>query len=69
MDGLAFINTLCLVAFQIQSFEYSKTHNAPITCLEWSLNGLKLFSGDETGVIYCLERNIDTVRYQQIVKL
>ena len=33
----------------------SDLHQSPVTCFEWSLNGIKLFSGDTAGVVVCTE--------------
>ncbi|XP_065200241.1 uncharacterized protein LOC135831573 [Planococcus citri] len=35
----------------IERFTVSDIHSSPITFLEWSLNGQKLFSGDERGLV------------------
>jgi len=38
-----------------------KLHNAEITEMEWSMNGMKLFSGDADGSIYCTDVNFESV--------
>lgn len=30
-------------------------HNDPVQCLTWSMNGMKLFSGDTRGCVGCTE--------------
>ena len=30
-------------------FTVQMTHGSPVTALEWSMNGMRLFSGDEVG--------------------
>ncbi|GFR99993.1 WD repeat-containing protein [Elysia marginata] len=40
---------------QIQKFEVQDLHEHYITCLEWSTNGMKLFSGDKIGQVVVTE--------------
>lgn len=40
---------------QIERFTINGLHNAPITNIEWSQNGMKLFSGDKNGVVVLTE--------------
>lgn len=30
-------------------------HKARVTCSKWSLNGMKLFTGDDQGLVVCTE--------------
>ena len=53
----------------MQTVQYDyHTHNSPVTSLEWSPNGMKLFSGDEKGSIYCLERSAKVVSKTYLVQ-
>ncbi|KAK6623332.1 hypothetical protein RUM43_009184 [Polyplax serrata] len=40
---------------QIERFTINGLHQGPITCIEWSQNGMKLFSGDKNGVVVFTE--------------
>lgn len=40
---------------QLQKFEVKTVHRHYISCVEWSTNGMKLFSGDKTGHVVCTE--------------
>ncbi|XP_071963719.1 tectonin beta-propeller repeat-containing protein 2-like [Antedon mediterranea] len=39
---------------QVEMFSL-KAHKSQVTCVEWSTNGMKLYSGDNQGVIVCTE--------------
>ena len=41
--------------FQMQMYCVSDVHFCQITCVEWSQNTLKLFSGDQDGCVACSE--------------
>ncbi|GFS40087.1 hypothetical protein NPIL_576442 [Nephila pilipes] len=47
---------------ELEKFSVEGLHNAPITSLEWIKNGIKFFSGDESGVVVCTE--IDHFEHQ-----
>ncbi|GIY79553.1 hypothetical protein CDAR_482752 [Caerostris darwini] len=47
---------------EIEKFTVDGLHNSPITALEWVKNGIKFFSGDESGVVVCTE--IDHFEHQ-----
>ncbi|GIX80938.1 hypothetical protein CEXT_335032 [Caerostris extrusa] len=47
---------------EIEKFTVEGLHNSPITALEWVKNGIKFFSGDESGVVVCTE--IDHFEHQ-----
>lgn len=47
---------------EFEKFSVEGLHSAPITALEWIKNGIKFFSGDETGVVVCTE--IDHFEHQ-----
>ncbi|CAH1791291.1 unnamed protein product [Owenia fusiformis] len=38
-------------SMQLQLFRVDGLHSVPVTCLEWSVNGMKLFSGDCDGTV------------------
>ncbi|CAH1122964.1 unnamed protein product [Ceutorhynchus assimilis] len=40
---------------QVERYTVTDLHKCPITALEWSKNGMKLFSGDKTGIIVLTE--------------
>ncbi|KAK7481188.1 hypothetical protein BaRGS_00027621 [Batillaria attramentaria] len=40
---------------QLQKFEVKSVHRHYVTCVEWSTNGMKLYSGDKTGHVVCTE--------------
>ncbi|XP_039251985.2 tectonin beta-propeller repeat-containing protein 2-like isoform X1 [Styela clava] len=44
---------------QVQKFSLGKVHPAEITCMEWSSNGMKLYTGDRKGNIYLIERDFE----------
>lgn len=37
--------------FQLEKMVISEIHHQPVTALEWSLNGMNLFSGDLEGLV------------------
>ena len=41
--------------WQLQKFDVRSVHRHYITCVEWSTNGMKLFSGDKTGHVVATE--------------
>lgn len=40
---------------QVERYTVSDLHTSAITTLEWSKNGMKLFSGDQNGLIVLTE--------------
>ncbi|XP_061173817.1 tectonin beta-propeller repeat-containing protein 2-like isoform X2 [Saccostrea echinata] len=40
---------------KLQQFFVQGLHKAQVTCTRWSLNGMKLFSGDMQGLVVCTE--------------
>lgn len=40
---------------QVERYTVSDLHKSAITALEWSKNGMKLFSGDKTGAVVLTE--------------
>ena len=53
----------CFVStFQsMKSYTIEGLHHAPLTCLEWSMNGMKLFTGDDDGVVVCTDVDYSVV--------
>jgi len=45
----------------LKSYSVSDLHRTSVTCFEWSVNGMKLFSGDSAGVIVCTEFDFTVV--------
>ena len=37
------------------------SHRARVTCLQWSRNAMKLFSGDSKGLVVCTEIDYESV--------
>lgn len=40
---------------QVERYTVSELHKSSISALEWSKNGMKLFSGDKNGVVVLTE--------------
>lgn len=49
------ISTGVAVRRVTERYSVKGLHKVPVKCLEWSKNGMKLFSGDKSGVIVCTE--------------
>ena len=49
------LNQLHVYIFQLERFIVSDVHHVALTCLTWSTNGMKLFSGDKQGCVGCTE--------------
>lgn len=47
---------------RIERYNIDELHSSRITALTWSMNGLKLFSGDESGVVVFTEVDHRMVR-------
>lgn len=47
---------------QVERYTVSELHKSPISALEWSKNGMKLFSGDKNGVVVLTEIDFYMVR-------
>lgn len=52
-----------------QRFSVQDVHSTPLTCLEWSPNGMKLFSGDQKGVVVGTEVDFQKGRCESSVLL
>lgn len=48
----------------IQRYAIRNLHKTAITCVEWSKNGMKLFSGDKNGVVVLTEFDYQLVGYR-----
>lgn len=46
----------------VERYTVSELHKSPITSLEWSKNGMKLFSGDKDGTVVLTEIDFYMVR-------
>lgn len=40
---------------QVEKYLVTELHKGPVTTLEWSKNGMKLFSGDKNGLVVLTE--------------
>ena len=49
---------------QMRAFFVKDSHVSPVTCLQWSLNAMKLFSGDSMGLVVCTEIDYESVSDQ-----
>ncbi|XP_053393854.1 tectonin beta-propeller repeat-containing protein 2-like isoform X2 [Mercenaria mercenaria] len=54
---------------QLERFIVSDVHQVGLTCLTWSTNGMKLFSGDKKGCVSCTEVDFYEGRCQSSVLL
>lgn len=48
---------------QIERFSINGLHYSPVTNIEWSQNGMKLFSGDKNGVVVLTEIDFSLVTF------
>ena len=56
----------------MQMYYVADVHFAKVTCVEWSQNTLKLFSGDELGSVACTEMDygqVGTRIYRLILRM
>lgn len=49
---------------QVERFTIDGLHAVPITAIEWSQNGMKLFSGDRNGVVVLTEMDFYMVMFK-----
>lgn len=47
---------------QVERYSVTELHSGAITALEWSKNGMKLFSGDKNGLVVITEIDFYMVR-------
>jgi hypothetical protein len=45
----------------MRAFFVKDSHKSRVTCLQWSLNAMKLFSGDAKGLVVCTEIDYESV--------
>lgn len=50
---------------QVEKYLVTELHKGPITALEWSKNGMKLFSGDKNGLVILTEIDFYMVNFIQ----
>ncbi|XP_061392764.1 WD repeat-containing protein CG11141 [Musca vetustissima] len=50
----------CTKAKPIERYTIRDLHQSPISCCEWSKNGMKLYSGDRNGVVVLTELDYQT---------
>lgn len=55
LNRFLFSDLSYLSLLQIERYTVGGLHSAPVTALEWSTNGQKLFSGDATGLVVFTE--------------
>jgi hypothetical protein len=46
---------ISLPFFQVERYTISGLHTSPVTAIEWSMNGMKMFSGDKSGLVVLTE--------------
>ena len=46
----------------MQKYEVQNIHRTKVKCMKWSQNAMKLYSGDDNGVINCTEFDYDKVK-------
>ena len=46
---------------QMRAMFVKDSHETPVLSLKWSLNAMKLFSGDSNGLVVCTEIEYDSV--------
>lgn len=47
---------------KVERFNISGLHKVSVTAVEWSKNGMKLYSGDENGLVVLTEMDFNLVR-------
>ena len=46
---------LAIIFYKVERYSISGLHNTAVTAVEWSKNGMKLFSGDKDGLVVLTE--------------
>jgi len=59
---LYFLACLC----QMRMFLVEDVHKAAVSCLHWSRNAMKLFSGDGEGLVVCTEIDYTKVSFTRL---
>ena len=60
-DGYSMPSMFEFIFLQLHMFTVKDIHHSAITSIVWSQNAMKLFSGDEDGVVVCTEINYHEV--------
>jgi len=50
-----YMDVSLLFLFKVERYSISGLHNTAVTAVEWSKNGMKLFSGDKDGLVVLTE--------------
>ena len=53
--------------FQVERYTISGLHTSPVTAIEWSMNGMKMFSGDKSGLVVLTEIDFYMVSINNIM--
>jgi len=53
--------------FQVERYTISGLHTSPVTAIEWSMNGMKMFSGDKSGLVVLTEIDFYMVSISDIM--
>jgi hypothetical protein len=51
----------------VERYSISGLHSSPVTAIEWSMNGMKLFSGDKNGLVVLTEIDFFMVNIINII--
>lgn len=54
--------------YKVERYSISGLHKNVVTAIEWSKNGMKLFSGDKDGLVVLTEIDFYMVRVLGIIK-
>lgn len=46
---------MSVIFYKVERYSISGLHNTTVTAVEWSKNGMKLFSGDKDGLVVLTE--------------
>ena len=58
------IVVMALMYMQMRAMFVKDSHETPVLSLKWSLNAMKLFSGDSNGLVVCTEIDYDSVGFR-----
>jgi hypothetical protein len=51
----------------VERYTISGLHASPVTAIEWSMNGMKMFSGDKNGLVVLTEIDFYMVSIMNIM--
>jgi hypothetical protein len=51
----------------VERYTISGLHTSPVTAIEWSMNGMKMFSGDKSGLVVLTEIDFYMVSISNIM--